>query len=62
MSNLRLVNIEKLSNTLDTVLDDFKKLKKTLKNEILKNNGRISIDRLEEYEDLFLYLKNSNRN
>ena len=60
MSNLRLVNIEKLSNTLDTVLDDFKKLKKTLKNEILKNNGRISIDRLEEYEDLFLYLKNSN--
>lgn len=60
MSNLRLVNIEKLSNTLDTLLEDFKKLKKTLRNEILKNNGRISIDRLEEYEDLFLTLKTSN--
>ena len=53
MATLKGVSIKKLNNSLEKVNKCFKELKTLLKNEIVENNGELSYDRFEEYDNLF---------
>lgn len=57
MANLKAVNIRKLTSNMNKISSDFKLIKDLIRQEIELNDGTLSYDRVEEYDDLLLELK-----
>jgi diguanylate cyclase (GGDEF)-like protein len=60
MATLKAVDINKLTKNMNKLKSDFKLIKKLIRQEIELNQGSISYDRVEQYDDLILHLKKAN--
>ena len=57
MATLKAVDFKKFNRNLNTLYKNFNDLKNLLKEEIIDENGNISYDRVEAYDELFEKMK-----